>query len=140
MMKDQTSGLIHFLFYNKINEISSNSNIELNKKDKLEGSAQLDNLYASYLLSSDYYERSYMHRDVVTHIIVTVTDFLITGSQNGHIKFWKILTADYIKQQQTTATYMSNKPNDDKEGNNNSLINSPIEFVKHFRARRFGPI
>ncbi|CAF4269260.1 unnamed protein product, partial [Adineta steineri] len=137
---DQTSGLIHFLFYNKINEISSNSNIELNKKDKLEGSAQLDNLYASYLLSSDYYERSYMHRDVVTHIIVTVTDFLITGSQNGHIKFWKILTADYIKQQQTTATYMSNKPNDDKEGNNNSLINSPIEFVKHFRARRFGPI
>ncbi|CAF1375860.1 unnamed protein product, partial [Adineta steineri] len=104
---DQASGLIHFLFYNKINKISSNSNIELNKKNKLEGSAQLDSLYASYLPSSDYYERSYIHRDVVTHIIVIVTDFLITSSQDGHIKFRKILTADYIEQQQTAATYMS---------------------------------
>nr|CAD7264167.1 unnamed protein product [Timema shepardi] len=30
-----------------------------------------------------------MHRDVITHIVVTKTDFIITGSCDGHIKFWK---------------------------------------------------
>src|SRR5690242_14634062 len=64
-------------------EFESNSNKKLNLKEKSEGSKELDNLYASYLPSSDYYERSFMHRDIVTHIIVTKTDFLITGSQDG---------------------------------------------------------
>ena len=32
-----------------------------------------------------------MHRDVVTHVTVTSTDFIITASQDGHIKFWKKL-------------------------------------------------
>ncbi|XP_021915870.1 peptidylprolyl isomerase domain and WD repeat-containing protein 1 isoform X2 [Zootermopsis nevadensis] len=32
-----------------------------------------------------------MHRDVITHIVVTKTDFIITGSCDGHIKFWKKL-------------------------------------------------
>lgn len=50
------------------------------------------------------YERSYMHRDVITHIACTKTDFIITASQDGHVKFWK-------------------KKED--EG---------IEFVKHFRS------
>lgn len=37
------------------------------------------------------YERSYMHRDVVTHAVMTPcgTDFLVTASTDGHIKFWK---------------------------------------------------
>ena len=30
-----------------------------------------------------------MHRDVVTHVLVTPTDFIITASQDGHVKFWK---------------------------------------------------
>ncbi|XP_050682597.1 peptidylprolyl isomerase domain and WD repeat-containing protein 1 isoform X2 [Leptidea sinapis] len=30
-----------------------------------------------------------MHRDVVTHIVVTKTDFIVTASQDGHLKFWK---------------------------------------------------
>ncbi|XP_039614615.1 peptidylprolyl isomerase domain and WD repeat-containing protein 1 isoform X2 [Polypterus senegalus] len=50
------------------------------------------------------YERSYMHRDVITHIVCSKTDFIITASQDGHVKFWK-------------------KKED--EG---------IEFVKHFRS------
>ena len=35
------------------------------------------------------YERSFMHRDLVTHVKVTPTDFVVTASQDGHIKFWK---------------------------------------------------
>jgi len=116
-----------------VNEFESESSLsKSNEKEKSVGSNQLDQLYASYLPSSDYYERSYMHRDVVTHLVVTATDFLITGSQDGHIKFWKILTPDYLKQQQILA-------NNEQEKNSNSLLNGPIEFVKHFRAH-LGPI
>lgn len=37
------------------------------------------------------YEKSYMHRDVVTHALITPcgTDFLATASRDGHLKFWK---------------------------------------------------
>ncbi len=58
---------------------------------------------------------------------------LVSGSQDEHIKFWKILTPDYVKHQ-TVAQYISNKTNNDQNGNRNSLINSPILFVKHFSA------
>lgn len=30
-----------------------------------------------------------MHRDIVTHILSTKTDFIITASIDGHVKFWK---------------------------------------------------
>jgi peptidylprolyl isomerase domain and WD repeat-containing protein 1 len=30
-----------------------------------------------------------MHRDIVTQLIVTKTEFIITASQDGHVKFWK---------------------------------------------------
>lgn len=30
-----------------------------------------------------------MHRDVITHLVMTKTDFLITASTDGHVKFWK---------------------------------------------------
>ena len=36
------------------------------------------------------YEKSLMHRDVINHVLVTPkTDFLITTSIDGHVKFWK---------------------------------------------------
>ena len=42
------------------------------------------------LPSAEMYERSYMHRDTVTHAVVaSQTEFLITASADGHIKFWK---------------------------------------------------
>ncbi|CAG7725890.1 unnamed protein product, partial [Allacma fusca] len=28
-------------------------------------------------------------RDIVTHVAVTKTEFVITASADGHIKFWK---------------------------------------------------
>lgn len=43
------------------------------------------------LPQSVMYEKSYMHRDVVTHALITPcgTDFLATASRDGHLKFWK---------------------------------------------------
>ncbi|XP_075981661.1 peptidylprolyl isomerase domain and WD repeat-containing protein 1 [Anticarsia gemmatalis] len=50
---------------------------------------EFESLYLENLPSSETYEFSYMHRDVVTHVVVTKTDFVITASQDGHLKFWK---------------------------------------------------
>ncbi|CAH2268308.1 peptidylprolyl isomerase domain and WD repeat-containing protein 1 [Pararge aegeria] len=50
---------------------------------------EFESLYLENLPLSETYERSYMHRDVVTHVVVTKTDFVITASQDGHLKFWK---------------------------------------------------
>lgn len=30
-----------------------------------------------------------MHRDVITHVVVSKTDFIVTASIDGHVKFWK---------------------------------------------------
>lgn len=38
---------------------------------------------------SEMYEKSYMHRDWVTHVVTTASDFLITASRDGQLKFWK---------------------------------------------------
>ncbi len=48
-------------------------------------------VYLENLPSGENYEKSFMHRDIVTHVSVTKSDFIITASQDGHIKFWKKL-------------------------------------------------
>ncbi|BBN19375.1 peptidyl-prolyl cis-trans isomerase B (cyclophilin B) [Marchantia polymorpha subsp. ruderalis] len=45
--------------------------------------------YLDALPSAQMYEKSYMHRDVVTHVAVSSADFFMTGSTDGHLKFWK---------------------------------------------------
>ncbi|CAG8444879.1 5545_t:CDS:10 [Acaulospora morrowiae] len=50
---------------------------------------QHEKLYLERIPSADMYERSYMHRDVLNYIAVTRTDFIITTSIDGHLKFWK---------------------------------------------------
>uniref|UniRef100_G3PT16 Peptidylprolyl isomerase domain and WD repeat containing 1 n=1 Tax=Gasterosteus aculeatus aculeatus TaxID=481459 RepID=G3PT16_GASAC len=65
---------------------------------------EYERVYLENLPSAAMYERSYMHRDVITQIVCSKTDFIITSSQDGHIKFWK-----------------------KKEDHG-------IEFVKHFRS------
>eukprot|EP00092_Neocalanus_flemingeri_P029729 GFUD01032277.1.p1 GENE.GFUD01032277.1~~GFUD01032277.1.p1 ORF type:complete len:679 (-),score=208.83 GFUD01032277.1:59-2095(-) len=50
---------------------------------------EYESVYLDNLPCGMNYERSFMHRDVVTHVAVTPTDFVITASQDGHIKFWK---------------------------------------------------
>jgi WD40 repeat protein len=42
---------------------------------------------------SQMYERSFMHRDTVTHVATsTAHDFIITGSSDGDLRFWKIIS------------------------------------------------
>ncbi|CAI2163147.1 3521_t:CDS:10 [Funneliformis geosporum] len=48
-----------------------------------------ERIYMERLPSADMYERSYMHRDVLNFVAVTKTDFIITTSVDGHLKFWK---------------------------------------------------
>ncbi|XP_063239129.1 peptidylprolyl isomerase domain and WD repeat-containing protein 1 [Bacillus rossius redtenbacheri] len=48
-----------------------------------------EQLYLDHLPCAESYERSFMHRDVVTHVVVTKTEFVVTASCDGHIKFWK---------------------------------------------------
>uniref|UniRef100_A0A1B6LLZ5 peptidylprolyl isomerase n=1 Tax=Graphocephala atropunctata TaxID=36148 RepID=A0A1B6LLZ5_9HEMI len=50
---------------------------------------QYEKLYLDNLPNSESYEKSFMHRDVITHIVATKTEFIITGSCDGHVKFWK---------------------------------------------------
>jgi len=60
------------------------------RKRKKRRVLEFEKVYLEALPSGQMYETSYMHRDVVTHVVVSqATDFLITGSADGHIKFWK---------------------------------------------------
>ncbi|KAK4255217.1 hypothetical protein QN277_008242 [Acacia crassicarpa] len=50
---------------------------------------QFGQAYLDALPSANMYEKSYMHRDVVTHVAVSAAEFFITGSIDGQLKFWK---------------------------------------------------
>jgi len=47
-----------------------------------------EQLFLEDLPASEMYEVSYMHRDTVTHIVVSKKNFVITGSSDGQLKFW----------------------------------------------------
>lgn len=65
------------------------------KKKKTIASLDPDSVAAtrlalSMLPSAAMYERSFMHRDVLSHVVVLpATHFVITASIDGHLKFWK---------------------------------------------------
>lgn len=49
-----------------------------------------ETVYTANLPNAELYERSYMHKEEITHAVWTPnTDFLITASCDGIIKFWK---------------------------------------------------
>lgn len=51
---------------------------------------EYEHLYLEQLPNADRYHKSLMHRDTVNHVSVTrTTDFVITTSLDGHVKFWK---------------------------------------------------
>jgi peptidylprolyl isomerase domain and WD repeat-containing protein 1 len=59
------------------------------KKKKKKKVLQFEQLYLQRLPCGEMYEKSYMHRDHVTHTAVSRKDFFITASKDGHVKFWK---------------------------------------------------
>ena len=70
--------------------ISDNNDNMINHQKKKMKHLEYENVYLDNLPNSNSYEKSYMHRDIVTHITVSkVTEFIITGSYDGHVKFWK---------------------------------------------------
>ncbi|KAK0524975.1 Peptidyl-prolyl cis-trans isomerase cyp15 [Tilletia horrida] len=51
-----------------------------------------ESLYLDHLPSADRYSKSFMHRDTVNFVAATpsnTTDFIVTTSVDGHVKFWK---------------------------------------------------
>jgi len=64
---------------------AQDEHLQKKKKD-----TKFSKLFLEHLPNAQMYEKSYMHRDTVTHVVVTpITDFIVTGSADGHIKFWK---------------------------------------------------
>ena len=59
------------------------------KQDKQERQAREARIALAALPDQEMYEKSYMHRDVVTHLVVAATDFIVTASRDGQLKFWK---------------------------------------------------
>ncbi|KAG0043987.1 Peptidyl-prolyl cis-trans isomerase cyp15 [Gryganskiella cystojenkinii] len=57
-------------------------------------------LYISRLPSAEMYEKSYMHRDAINFVAVTKTDFVVTTSVDGYLKFWKKTETgiEFVKQ------------------------------------------
>ncbi|TGZ60221.1 hypothetical protein CRM22_008673 [Opisthorchis felineus] len=46
-------------------------------------------IYLRNVPTAQYYEVSYMHRNSITHVIYTKTQYLLTCSNDGHLKFWR---------------------------------------------------
>ncbi|GAA95944.1 uncharacterized protein L969DRAFT_69776 [Mixia osmundae IAM 14324] len=82
--------------------------LEPTSKPKKRKVLKHEKLYLDQLPTADRYHRSFMHRDTVSDVLVTKTDFILTASTDGHLKFWK--KRDIAKGE------------------------TGIEFVKHYRA------
>ena len=75
-----------------------------------------------------------MHRDVVTHICVSKpTEFVVTASNDGHVKFWKKMaeTIEFVKHYQAhLGTVADTKPN-------HSIQLYSIFKLLHFSSRLY---
>jgi peptidylprolyl isomerase domain and WD repeat-containing protein 1 len=58
-------------------------------KPKKKKVLKFEQLYIDHLPCAEMYEKSYMHRDVLSHIVIAKTEFIVTASVDGHVKFWK---------------------------------------------------
>lgn len=84
--------------------VEAENEIEKMVAKKPKKTLPFEKTYIESLPSGATYERSFMHRDIVTHVAVAKnSEFVVTGSSDGHVKFWKKMPDN-------------------------------IEFVKHFQA------
>eukprot|EP01100_Stratorugosa_tubuloviscum_P015042 TRINITY_DN8434_c0_g1_i1.p1 TRINITY_DN8434_c0_g1~~TRINITY_DN8434_c0_g1_i1.p1 ORF type:complete len:648 (+),score=233.81 TRINITY_DN8434_c0_g1_i1:37-1944(+) len=78
---------------NDINDNQNDQSVQtigpVRVKPKKKKILQFEQVYLDSLPCADMYEKSYMHRDTLTHTLVTETEFIVTASIDGHIKFWK---------------------------------------------------
>ena len=103
----------------------------------------------SHLPDSPHYERSFMHREnLSTLAFSTQNNFLITGSTDGNIKFWKkkdqglASAANAVSGNSTGSRVNSNNFSDIKQkakmanegGEDLTFLGESIEFVKQFRS------
>ena len=73
------------------------STVPPKKKRKL----PYEKLYISALPTAGRYSKSLMHREPLTHVVITPhTDFLITSSADGVVKFWKkaLTGLEFVKE------------------------------------------
>ena len=56
------------------------------KKRKKRKVLEFERVYLESLPAAEMYEKSYMHRDVVTDVIVTPNEFVITASCDGQVR------------------------------------------------------
>ena len=61
----------------------------LDKPKKKRKVLEFQHVYLDNLPCGAMYERSFMHQNTVTHVEWTKSNFLVTASSEGHIKFWK---------------------------------------------------
>lgn len=61
---------------------------------------QNEDVYIQNIPSCGAYEKSYMHQEILSHVHVTKSQFLITTSNDGVIKFWKKTTngIEFVKK------------------------------------------
>jgi peptidylprolyl isomerase domain and WD repeat-containing protein 1 len=52
---------------------------------------EFEKAFLDSLPSAQMYEKSYMHRDVVTHVAVSSADFFMTGSCDGESRWIAVL-------------------------------------------------
>ena len=58
------------------------------EEDLLRKRAKVDVL--ARLPSANLYEKSFMHKETVSHVLVShVNEFIFTASTDGYVKFWK---------------------------------------------------
>lgn len=87
-------------FQNDVNENDDSLPAPKKKRKVLKDEA----IYLRNIPTAQYYEISYMHRNVITHVAYSKTHYLMTCSNDGHFKFWR--KADGVG----------------------------LEFIKHYRA------
>lgn len=79
--------------------------------------------FIANLPNASMYFKSFLHRDVVTHIVAAPSlSFVISASDDGHLKFWKLVQASAKTKNNGTSSCSTNDVHDD------------VVFVKHYRS------
>ena len=101
----------------------------LHKKARLSSGSNSSSSAEKDIPSSSHYHISYAHRAVVTCICYSIKhDIILTGSQDGVVKFWKRTPVSSNALQMGNEGFQSNKNgNDDTTG-------QCLEFIKSYMA------